>query len=163
METGESKVKILSLEMPEGAEEENNDADEDTADDSADPHKALAQIKFDEFLQQEKALKSINELSLKEKATKSGRTKSRESSSRDENGVKSKKKKKTKDESKDEERKEHKKTKKSKKAKKEKAEDAEKENAIGMSELWVMGVWDFELTSLPLSSRRTKRTASGEG
>lgn len=163
METGESKVKILSLEMPEGAEEENNDADEDTADDSADPHKALAQIKFDEFLQQEKALKSINELSLKEKATKSGRTKSRESSSRDENGVKSKKKKKTKDESKDEERKEHKKSKKSKKAKKEKAEDAEKENAIGMSELWVMVVWDFELTSLPLPSRRTKRTASGEG
>ena len=117
-------MKILSLEFPEGADGEN-DPDEDTADDSADPHKALAQIRFDEFIQQENALKSINELSLKEKPTKSSR-KSKESS-KDENGLKAKKKKKTKDRERD--GKEHKK---SKKSRKEKATDNEKENATGM-------------------------------
>lgn len=115
MEVTESKIKILSLEMPEGAE--NNDLDDDIVDDLSDPHKALAQIRFDDFIQ-EKALKSINELSLKEKSSKkSSKSKSKlpkEMTSKDANGIKkSKKKTKTKDDEQPE-----KKSKKSKKIKK---------------------------------------------
>lgn len=146
--------------MPEGAEEENNDPDEDTADDSTDPHKALAQIKFDEFIQQEKTLKSINELSLKEKPTKSSRSKSKETASRDENGVKSKKKKKTKDKEKERDGKEHKK---SKKSRREKKEDNE-ENAIGKtveSTVWIASIsFDFKLISLSLSLQTNKTNSN---
>lgn len=116
MEVNESKIKILDLEMPEGA---NNDIDEELTDDLTDPHTALGQIKFDDFIQQENALKSINELSLKEKSTKTSKNRKK-----DENGLKSKSKKKK---TKDEDSKEHKKSKKSRKVK----EQTDKENSIG--------------------------------
>jgi len=112
----ENKIKILSLEMPEGADDDlNNDLDDEIVDDESDPHKALAQIKFDEFIQQEKALKSNNELSLKEKSSNS---RSKSLLKEDENGI-VKKSKKTKKKTKDDETT----NKKSKKVKKEKHKD----------------------------------------
>ena len=123
MEIAENKIKILSLEMPEGMEL-NNDLDDETNDDLTDPHKALAEIKFDEFIQQEKALKLINELSVKEKLSSTKLGKKSKEANKDENGLKSKVKKKKK--TKDEDGKEHKKSsKKSKKIKKDNNDDNE--------------------------------------
>src|SRR5690606_5121147 len=75
----DQKIKILSLEMPEGVDTANDLDDPDN--DENDPHRALANVTFDEFLEKErleKAAEKAERLKAKHKRREQKETQKKE-------------------------------------------------------------------------------------